>query len=71
MQTMAAGMATEGFKPYVGLFNFLQRAYDQIVHDVLSKIEDLLLIELVRLGRMAQLMLVPLTLLIYPLYQTL
>ena len=33
--TMAAGLATEGFKPYVAIYStFLQRAYDQIVHDV-------------------------------------
>tara|TARA_B100000575_G_scaffold190872_1_gene153971 strand:- start:12205 stop:14121 length:1917 start_codon:yes stop_codon:yes gene_type:complete len=33
--TMAAGMATEGFKPYVAIYStFLQRAYDQIIHDV-------------------------------------
>ncbi len=33
--TMAAGMATEHFKPYVAIYStFLQRAYDQIVHDV-------------------------------------
>ena len=33
--TMAAGMATEGFKPFVAIYStFLQRAYDQIVHDV-------------------------------------
>ncbi len=33
--TLAAGMATEGFKPYVAIYStFLQRAYDQIVHDV-------------------------------------
>ena len=33
--TMAAGMATEGYKPYVAIYStFLQRAYDQIVHDV-------------------------------------
>ena len=32
---MAAGMATEGFKPYVAIYStFLQRAYDQVVHDV-------------------------------------
>jgi len=32
---MAAGMATEGFKPFVAIYStFLQRAYDQIVHDV-------------------------------------
>ncbi|MDC6448167.1 1-deoxy-D-xylulose-5-phosphate synthase [Alphaproteobacteria bacterium] len=33
--TMAAGLATEGLKPYVAIYStFLQRAYDQIVHDV-------------------------------------
>ncbi len=33
--TMAAGIATEGYKPYVSIYStFLQRAYDQIVHDV-------------------------------------
>ncbi|MEM6603252.1 MAG: 1-deoxy-D-xylulose-5-phosphate synthase, partial [Pseudomonadota bacterium] len=33
--TFAAGMATEGFKPYCAIYStFLQRAYDQIVHDV-------------------------------------
>ena len=33
--TMAAGMATEGFKPFVAIYStFLQRAFDQIVHDV-------------------------------------
>ena len=33
--TFAAGMATEGYKPFVALYStFLQRAYDQIVHDV-------------------------------------
>ncbi len=33
--TMAAGMATEGFKPFVAIYStFLQRAYDQIIHDV-------------------------------------
>jgi 1-deoxy-D-xylulose-5-phosphate synthase len=33
--TMAAGLATEGFVPVVALYStFLQRAYDQIVHDV-------------------------------------
>jgi len=33
--TFAAGMATEGFKPFVTIYStFLQRAYDQIVHDV-------------------------------------
>ncbi|MBF0119635.1 MAG: 1-deoxy-D-xylulose-5-phosphate synthase [Desulfobacterales bacterium] len=33
--TFAGGMATEGFKPVVAIYStFLQRAYDQIVHDV-------------------------------------
>ena len=33
--TMAAGLATENFKPFVAIYStFLQRAYDQIVHDV-------------------------------------
>ena len=33
--TFAAGMATEGLKPVVAVYStFLQRAYDQIVHDV-------------------------------------
>lgn len=33
--TFAAGMATEGGKPFVAIYStFLQRAYDQIVHDV-------------------------------------
>ncbi len=33
--TMSAGLATEGFKPFVAIYStFLQRAYDQIVHDV-------------------------------------
>ncbi len=33
--TFAAGMATEGLKPYVAIYStFLQRAYDQIIHDV-------------------------------------
>jgi 1-deoxy-D-xylulose-5-phosphate synthase len=33
--TFAAGMATEGFKPVVAIYStFLQRAYDQIIHDV-------------------------------------
>lgn len=33
--TMAAGLAKEGMKPYVCIYStFLQRAYDQIVHDV-------------------------------------
>jgi len=33
--TFAAGMATEGFKPFCAIYStFLQRAYDQVVHDV-------------------------------------
>jgi 1-deoxy-D-xylulose-5-phosphate synthase len=33
--TFAAGMACEGFKPFVAIYStFLQRAYDQVVHDV-------------------------------------
>ncbi len=38
--TFAAGLATEGYKPFVAIYStFLQRAYDQIVHDV--AIQDL------------------------------
>lgn len=33
--TFAAGMATEGYKPFATIYStFLQRAYDQVVHDV-------------------------------------
>src|SRR5207248_8903229 len=33
--TFAAGLATEGLKPFVTIYStFLQRAYDQVVHDV-------------------------------------
>ena len=33
--TFAAGLATEGFRPFATIYStFLQRAYDQIVHDV-------------------------------------
>lgn len=33
--TFAAGLATEGYKPFCALYStFLQRAYDQVVHDV-------------------------------------
>lgn len=33
--TFAAGLATEGYKPAVAIYStFMQRAYDQIVHDV-------------------------------------
>jgi 1-deoxy-D-xylulose-5-phosphate synthase len=33
--TFAAGLACEGFKPFAAIYStFLQRAYDQVVHDV-------------------------------------
>jgi len=33
--TFAAGLATEGIKPHVGIYStFMQRAYDQVIHDV-------------------------------------
>jgi len=33
--TFAAGLATEGFKPFAAIYStFLQRAYDQVIHDV-------------------------------------
>jgi len=33
--TFAAGMAVEGLKPFVAIYStFLQRAYDQVIHDV-------------------------------------
>ena len=33
--TFSAGLATEGYKPYAAIYStFLQRAYDQVVHDV-------------------------------------
>ncbi len=33
--TFAAGLATEGFKPFAAIYStFLQRAYDQVVHDI-------------------------------------
>jgi len=32
--TFAAGLATEGYKPFCAYFHVLQRGYDQIVHDV-------------------------------------
>ncbi|MFL6784709.1 MAG: transketolase C-terminal domain-containing protein [Sphingomicrobium sp.] len=40
--TFAAGMATEGMKPFVAIYStFLQRAYDQVVHDVvLQNVRD-------------------------------
>jgi 1-deoxy-D-xylulose-5-phosphate synthase len=33
--TFAGGLATQGFKPFVAIYStFLQRAYDQVVHDI-------------------------------------
>ncbi|MGB6390675.1 MAG: 1-deoxy-D-xylulose-5-phosphate synthase, partial [Methyloceanibacter sp.] len=33
--TFAAGLAVEGFKPFAAIYStFLQRAYDQVVHDI-------------------------------------
>lgn len=33
--TLAAGLATQGFKPFLTIYStFLQRAYDQVIHDV-------------------------------------
>src|SRR5213078_2468765 len=33
--TFCAGLATEGYKPFAVIYStFLQRAYDQVVHDV-------------------------------------
>ncbi|MCW8915682.1 MAG: 1-deoxy-D-xylulose-5-phosphate synthase [Magnetovibrio sp.] len=33
--TFAAGLATEGYKPFVAIYStFMQRAYDQLIHDV-------------------------------------
>lgn len=33
--TMAAGLATQGMKPYLAIYStFLQRAYDQVLHDI-------------------------------------
>ena len=33
--TFAAGLATQGYKPFTAIYStFLQRAYDQVVHDV-------------------------------------
>ena len=37
--TFAAGLAAEGFKPFAAIYStFLQRAYDQVVHDVAIQI---------------------------------
>lgn len=41
--TLAAGMATQGAKPVVAIYStFLQRAYDQLVHDVATQNLDVL-----------------------------
>ena len=33
--TFSGGLATEGYKPYAAIYStFLQRAYDQVVHDI-------------------------------------
>jgi 1-deoxy-D-xylulose-5-phosphate synthase len=33
--TFAAGLASQGFRPVVAIYStFMQRSYDQIVHDV-------------------------------------
>src|SRR5690606_36705382 len=33
--TFAAGLATQGYKPFVAIYStFLQRAYDPVVHDL-------------------------------------
>lgn len=33
--TMAAGLATQGMKPYLSIYStFLQRSYDQVLHDI-------------------------------------
>ena len=33
--TFAAGLATRGYRPFCAIYStFLQRAYDQVVHDV-------------------------------------
>ena len=42
--TLAAGMATQGAKPVVAIYStFLQRGYDQLVHDVATQKLDVLL----------------------------
>ncbi|MFP3499385.1 1-deoxy-D-xylulose-5-phosphate synthase, partial [Pseudomonas sp. SIMBA_059] len=41
--TLAAGMACEGGKPVVAIYStFLQRAYDQLIHDVAVQNLDVL-----------------------------
>ena len=42
--TLAAGMACEGLKPVVAIYStFLQRAYDQLIHDIAVQKLDILL----------------------------
>jgi len=42
--TLAAGLACEGQKPVIGIYStFLQRAYDQLIHDVAIQDLDILL----------------------------
>ncbi|PID68090.1 MAG: 1-deoxy-D-xylulose-5-phosphate synthase [Flavobacteriia bacterium] len=45
--TFAAGFATRGFRPYVAVYStFLQRAYDQLIHDIaLQKLPVVLCID--------------------------
>ena len=39
--TFAAGLATEGYKPFAAIYStFLQRAYDQVVHDRAGVTDD-------------------------------
>jgi len=41
--TLAAGLAAEGMKPVVAIYStFLQRAYDQVIHDVMIQELDVL-----------------------------
>ena len=41
--TLAAGLACEGMKPVVAIYStFLQRAYDQVIHDVALQNLDVL-----------------------------
>ena len=57
--TFAAGLAKEGKKPILAIYStFLQRAYDQLIHDVALQKLDVPwpLIELVLLAEMARLM---------------
>ncbi len=42
--TFAAGLAVEGFKPVVAIYStFLQRAYDQLIHDIAIQHLDVML----------------------------